>query len=270
MEKANREEYHTEHEVLDDLLRIMAQIGKVFVWKEYKADNKTYSYKFGSKTQIREYLKQIKLWRDEHDKFVTCWKVFDDSNDTRFSYKGIAFNSNEKGVYSIFHGFGWKILDSVDEAKLEKYFKHVKLIICNGDENIFHYLQSWISFIIQNPGMKNKTAFIVIGGFGSGKNTFTEVLLNLFKRYSKEFDNLESAVGKFNSLIENVMLGVFKELVSVENRKFMNYDRLKQLETGPVFTINEKGIPERTAENVINNIYLSNHRIPFKLDENDR
>jgi hypothetical protein len=50
----------------------------------------------------------------------------------------------------------------------------------------------------------------------------------------------------------------------------MNYDGLKQLETGTTFTINEKCVPERTAENVINNIYLSNHRIPFKLDNNDR
>jgi hypothetical protein len=66
------------------------------------------------------------------------------------------------------------------------------------------------------------------------------------------------------------MLGVFNELVSVDNRKFMNYDGLKQLETGTTITINEKCVPERDAENVINNIYLSNHRIPFKLDENDR
>jgi phage/plasmid-associated DNA primase len=146
----------------------------------------------------------------------------------------------------------------------------VKLIICNNDEKIYNYLQDWVAFIVQNPGRKNKTAFIIIGGFGSGKNTFTDVLIKLFKRYSSNFENLESAVGKFNSAIENIMLGVFNELVSVDNRKFMNYDGLKQLETGETFTINEKCIPERTAENVINNIYLSNHRIPFKLDENDR
>jgi hypothetical protein len=269
-EKARKKEYNTEQEVLDDLLLIMAQVVDVFAWKKYDAMNKTYFFKYESRAQIKQYLSQIKLWHDSQGDLVNCWKVFDCSNDTRFDYKGIRFYSDEKDVYSIFHGFGWKILDSVNEAKLEKYFNHSKSIICRMNEQIFNHLHDWVSFIVQNPGKKNGTAFIITGGFGSGKNTFTEVLINLFKRYSKNFENLESAVGKFNSAIENVMFGVFNELVSVDNRKFMNYDGLKQLETGATFTINEKCIPERTAENVINNIYLSNHRIPFKLDENDR
>jgi hypothetical protein len=34
--------------------------------------------------------------------------------------------------------------------------------------------------------------------------------------------------------------------------------------------INEKNMPEREADNVIKNIYLSTHRVPFKINENDR
>jgi phage/plasmid-associated DNA primase len=50
----------------------------------------------------------------------------------------------------------------------------------------------------------------------------------------------------------------------------MNFDAMKDLETGDTIHINEKFIAERDIENTINNIYLSNHRIPFKIDENDR
>jgi hypothetical protein len=55
-------------------------------------------------------------------------------------------------------------------------------------------------------------------------------------------------------------------LVSVDNKNFNNFDAMKELETGERFIINEKNLPEREAENVINNIYLSNHRVSFKIN----
>jgi hypothetical protein len=55
-----------------------------------------------------------------------------------------------------------------------------------------------------------------------------------------------------------------------DNKNFNNFDAMKELETGERLVINEKNVPEREAKNVINNIYLSNHRVPFKINENDR
>jgi hypothetical protein len=126
------------------------------------------------------------------------------------------------------------------------------------------------AFIAQNSGKKYKTAFIIIGEFGSGKNTLTDTFIKLFKRYSKNFQRVDSAVDKFNSVVENTIFGVFNELVSVDNKNFYNFDAMKELETGERFVINENNVPEREAANVIHNIYLSNHRVPFKINENDR
>jgi hypothetical protein len=91
----------------------------------------------------------------------------------------------------------------------------MKTIIWRNDETIYNYMINWFPFIAQNPGKKNKTAFIIIGEFGSGKNTITDTFIKLFKLYRKNFQRLDSAVGKFSSAVENTIFGVFNELVNV-------------------------------------------------------
>jgi hypothetical protein len=83
-EKAHRKEYHSEQQVLDDLLRVMAQVKKIFVWKEFHEGSDSYFYKFEPLNQVKQYLSQIKLWKDDNGELMNCWKVFDKSNDTRF------------------------------------------------------------------------------------------------------------------------------------------------------------------------------------------
>jgi hypothetical protein len=128
------------------------------------------------------------------------------------------FNSTDKQIYSYLHGFAWNTVNNLDMNVLTIFQENMKTIICSNDESIYNYMIYWFAFIAQNPGKKNKTAFIIIGEFGSGKNTLTDTFIKLFKRYSKNFQRLDSPVGKFNSAVENRIFGVLNELAVLNTR----------------------------------------------------
>jgi hypothetical protein len=102
-----------------------------------------------------------------NNKKIDAWKIYESSNDIRFLYKGICFNSPDKQIYSYFQGFAWNTVNNLDMNVLTMFLDHIKTIICRNDETIYNYMINWFAFIAQNPGKKNKTAFIIISEFGS-------------------------------------------------------------------------------------------------------
>jgi phage/plasmid-associated DNA primase len=71
-----------------------------------------------------------------------------------------------------------------------------------------------ISYLLQNPGSKTETAFIIIGEQGTGKKQFfTDIISSLFGRYAIAIDNyINNIFGRFNSSFENKILVICNEL----------------------------------------------------------
>ena len=63
---------------------------------------------------------------------------------------------------------------------------------------------------------------------------------------------------------------VCNEMTSAETNKYLNSDALKTVITENVLDVNQKNEPVRTIENVVNLIFVSNHFVPVKVDEDDR
>jgi hypothetical protein len=94
---------------------------------------------------------------------------------------------------------------------------------------LYEYVLNWISYLLQNPGPKTETLFIIIGEQGTGKNKFfTDEISKLFGRYViANENNINNIIGRFNSSFKNKILVICNELQSIDNSNHLNTDCLK-------------------------------------------
>lgn len=283
--KAHDKQYSSEDEVINDLQKCITYLSEsnTYVIKSFDKITNRYALSYQSKTSIKDMLKSIKLFdkvvnKDSvrgtsclRTKTITCWDVFDSSANFKLTSKGIKFNSNESRVLSVFQGYDHPTVDKVDMKIIESFLNHVHEIIFDNNDDVYNYFIKWFSLIIQNPGIKTGTSFILKGLQGVGKNVFTDVLCNLLKRYShNNITNIDELTGKFNSVVENSMLIILNELKNAGQDRNDNFDALKSIITDSTIRINEKNQPRRTAENVANFIFCTNNAYPIKIESSDR
>jgi hypothetical protein len=159
------------------------------------------------------------------------------SEKNKFAVKDVRFYSKgDSEILNLFQGFPYDVIEYKDintnaSNLISPFLDHVFNVICDKNNDLFNYIISWISYLIQNPSYKTETALILIGEQGTGKNKFfTDVLSKLFGRYAiPNKNNINNIIGRFNSSIENKILVVCNELQSIDNAKHLNTDGLKSL-----------------------------------------
>lgn len=135
-------------------------------------------------------------------------------------------------------------------------------------DEILHWLTCWIAYPLQNLGTKLRTAVIMHGDEGAGKNFLFDLVVDIYGKYGVLVgqDELED---KFNDWRSGKMLVIGDE-VSSRAELVHNKNRLKSLITSPSVQINPKNLPRRTEANFINIVFLSNELQPLALDNSDR
>lgn len=90
---------------------------------------------------------------------------------------------------------------------------HMRLIECNGDENLFKYRLGWWAHLYQFPGRKPRVGSILVGQKGAGKDTTVRAHLPLIGRHlicqTRVVDHI---LGTFNSAIDDKLLLWVEEL----------------------------------------------------------
>ena len=274
IEKAEKKQYKHANEVVSDLskvIRIIDADTTMYVKKVYNVHTECCDIAFVNSTNMREMLRKIKLWRNNETKtMITVYDVMIE-NMSPLLIKGIKFNSKDEKVMSIFHGFKYAILEKLNIEVIDAFLKLIKEVIANNDFEVYMYILNWISFIVQNPGVKTETALILKGLQGVGKNTFTDVLCEMMSGYSvSNITEISELTGNFNSVIESKMLLVLNELKNAGEDRLANFNALKSIITDKVIRINEKNQPRRTSENVANFIFCTNNAFPVKIEMGDR
>lgn len=140
----------------------------------------------------------------------------------------------------------------------------------NADEcdQIMHWLLCWLAYPLQNLGAKLRTAVIMHGDEGAGKNFLFDTMVSIYGKYGALVgqDELED---KFNDW-RSCKLFVVGDEVSSRAELVHNKNRLKALITSPTVQINPKNLPRREEANHINIVFLSNELQPLALDNSDR
>jgi len=133
---------------------------------------------------------------------------------------------------------------------------------------IMHWLISWLAYPLQHPGAKLKTAIVMHGDEGAGKNFLFDMIVAIYGKYGTLVgqDELED---KFNDW-RSCKLFVVGDEVSSRAELVHNKNRLKALITSLTVQINPKNLPRREEANHMNIVFLSNELQPLALDNSDR
>lgn len=135
-------------------------------------------------------------------------------------------------------------------------------------ENIMDWLLRWLAYPLQHPGAKLRTAVVMHGDEGAGKNFLFDLVASIYGKYGCLVgqDELED---KFNDW-RSCKLFVVGDEVSSRQELVHNKNRLKGLITSPTVQINPKNLPRREESNHMNVVFLSNEITPLALDNSDR
>lgn len=133
---------------------------------------------------------------------------------------------------------------------------------------LWRWLQRWMAYPVQHPGAKMKTAVIMHGPQGTGKNLFWETHLGIYGPYGKVIDQ-DAVEDKYNDWASRTLMIVADEVVA-RQEMFHHKNKLKGLVTGDWISINPKFVARYRERNHINLVFLSNETQPMALERDDR
>lgn len=165
---------------------------------------------------------------------------------------------------------GYRVKFASNDELIKPYLDHLKIVWCNNDEKVYHYIIQWLADIFQNPTNRSRCAIVLVGQEGIGKGIGTDPIANIMKcgdYFCQEYD-MERLTGKFNRETMNKMLILLNE-VNGKNKHDMN--KLKSI----IADTNErafegKGLPTIYGNTYTRYIFTSNDEDAFKLSPGDR
>lgn len=184
----------------------------------------------------------------------------------RRSYEGIIFSPGRDvpGYYNLWKGLAAKAIPGN-----WSYFKnHIYNIIACGNQEIFHWIMSWMARIVQDPGGdKPGTSIVLRGGQGTGKTFFARMFGSLFGRHYLYLSNSSHLTGQFNHHLRDALVVFVDEGFLVGDKK--SEGLLKSMVTEQVLNIEQKFRDLTTVKNHINLIIASNNEniVPAGVDE---
>jgi putative DNA primase/helicase len=143
--------------------------------------------------------------------------------------------------------------------------------LCSQDaraSELWAWLQRWLAWPIQHPGAKMKTAVIMHGPQGTGKNLFFEAVLRIYGEYGQIVDQ-DAIEDKHNDFMSRRLMLVADEVVA-RQEMYHSKNKLKNLVTGDWIRINPKHLASYRERNHVQVVFLSNEVQPMALERDDR
>lgn len=135
-------------------------------------------------------------------------------------------------------------------------------------QELYQWVIRWLAYPIQHPGAKMKTAIVMHGPQGTGKNMFFEAIMAIYGRYGRVID--QSAIeDKFNDWASRRLFLIADEVVARSDLYHIK-NKLKAFITGEWIRINPKNMAAYEERNHVNMVFLSNEAMPVVLEEDDR
>jgi len=233
-----------------------------------------------TQTKNQKYLKRkvdkkTKEISYEKEQFVYDWL----KDEKRKTYEGLRFEPKgltkleSKYYKNLFEGFQADRIEltaDVDYTRIQPILDHIKIVLCNNNEDHYTYVKNWFSRIIQDPTNRPQTGLVFYSKeHGVGKNIFTNYFANEILGFdlSASAKNIDKIFGRFNSLLTKCMFLVVEE-ASGELKKFM--EEMKNMITEPTIIIEKKNIDSGTYRNFLNIILNTNKADILDIDDKDR
>jgi hypothetical protein len=145
---------------------------------------------------------------------------------------------------------------------------HIRDVICNGEPIAFDYLVKFLAHMVQKPEEKPGVIVVLLGGQGTGKGMFFNLLHEIFSKTTLLVSDVDRVIGRFNAQLERNYIVCMDEALFVGDRKAI--DRLKSVITENTITIEEKYQPSRSIRSYHRLFAASNHDHFANIEKDDR
>lgn len=141
-------------------------------------------------------------------------------------------------------------------------------VICASDATTFDYLIKFMAHMIQKPEEKPGVMITLLGGQGTGKGVYFNLLRAIWPRTTLLVSDIDQVTGRFNSCLERNYIICMDEALFAGDRKAM--DRLKSIVTERSLQIEQKFQPSRSIQSVHRLFASSNHSHFGNIELDDR
>jgi hypothetical protein len=141
-------------------------------------------------------------------------------------------------------------------------------VICAADPEVYEYLIRYMANMIQRPEEKPGVMLVLLGGQGTGKGMFFQMLRAIWSRSTLMVSDIEQVTGRFNASLERHFIVCMDEALFAGDRRSM--DRLKSLVTESILHVEQKHQPSRNIESIHRFFASSNHNHFGNVELDDR
>ena len=235
--------------------------GKTAILREFKSEDGFIEPIFMDHTSFNLLTKNVQTY--SKTTAANIWLA----SPHRRQYEKVVF-APEKSIppehYNLWCGFAVQSI----EGNCDPYLHFVLEVICAHDKAKYEYLINWLAFLAQKPNELPEVAIVLMGGQGTGKNTFIKPLLELMGPHGMETSSINQLVGQFNGHQADKILVHANESTWGGNKQ--SEGTLKALITEPFRAIERKGLDIQMMKNCIHLIVSSNEDWPVAAALDDR
>ena len=144
-------------------------------------------------------------------------KIWIESDDTR-RYDELVFDPSGRcpsTSYNLFRGLSVEPV----AGKCDLYLRHVKEIICAGDQTVYDYVLGWMAHAIQKPTELPGVALVLRGYQGTGKGTFAQHFGKIFGDHFQHLVHMDHLLGKFNAHLASALVVFADEIMWGGNKR---------------------------------------------------
>ena len=155
------------------------------------------------------------------------------------------------------------------EARLPEVHRSLMLHVLGDNEEALEVFTQWLAFLLQY-GRKPKTAWLLHGGFGTGKGRLFDVLSEVFGAKQCVKWTANRAADQFNAALRTAQI-LFLDEVTLDNTAFADIDdRLKNMISEPDLPIRAMRTDTQTVPSYMGVIVAANEENPVRIPANDR
>jgi hypothetical protein len=227
----------------------------------YKGDISFYK-KLDGELMMRRFLETLPISSKPREVISNFWV-----NPVTLLYDQTAFTPNVTSPTTLNYWAGHTIFPIANNnyAIIDDYLLKV---ICNGDSASHWYLLSFLAHMLQFPEEKPGIVPVLIGGQGTGKGVFFQLLKAVWSKTTLLVSDVNEVVGQFNAALERNYVVCMDEALFSGDKKSL--DRLKSIVTEPAIRIEQKYQPARSIDSVHRFFAATNHDQFAHVEKDDR
>jgi hypothetical protein len=208
--------------------------------------------------------------------FVKDWLLDEDIRTyDKIDFLPPPLECNEN-TYNLWSGFAIEkkidYIDNIDYENDEHIIKFKNHLLILHNNNIEHTKRGidWVAHKIQYPAIKIESALVYKGEEGSGKNTFTDIIKNIFgsKLYFESGNAADEIFSKFSVAGKHKLINVINESSGKDNTK--HWEKIKHMITTHNQWYEIKGVTMFEMKDLRDFVFLTNNDFCLPINNRQR